>query len=224
MSELYRCMIVEDETHSARLIASYIKNYPEFYAPKISSTIAYAQECLHKQEYDLLFLDLHLPDATAFDLLRTGKVQCPVILITGDRMQSLAAYELNVVDYLIKPVTRQRFEKAIQKVTEIIAGRKELRETDNRKKNASAEDSVKVILVLRYYLSPREADICGSILKGKKPAEIQKMYSITLNTYKTHMKHIFSKTIDRHLDAPQSGHGKLQQLTIFLFNLTRSGS
>jgi len=220
MSKFYRSMIVEDEIYSARIIASYIKNYPEFYAPKIASSIAEARELLSKQNFDLLFLDLHLPDADSFDLLKAGIVHCPVILITGDSKQALAAFELNVADYIVKPVTEARFKKAMAKTQEIMAGRKELINRSMKSKNINqSADIFKETLILQYFLSPAEVAICRLIADGKKPTEIRSIASISINTYKSHLKRIYAKTIDRNQSVTQTDRGKLQQLTFFLYNL-----
>jgi DNA-binding CsgD family transcriptional regulator len=77
------------------------------------------------------------------------------------------------------------------------------------------------ILKQKYQLTKSEAAICLSVVSGKKIEEILHLHTITRNTYKTHLKHIFSKTIDRQNGSVQKNHGKLLHLTWFLMNLKK---
>lgn len=75
---------------------------------------------LNQQDVDLLFLDIHMPIFTGFDLLQTLKNPPKVILTTSDKNFAIEAFEYNcIVDYLVKPITQERFNKAISKAVDI---------------------------------------------------------------------------------------------------------
>jgi DNA-binding NarL/FixJ family response regulator len=142
----------------------------------------------------------------------------PIIFLTIDKNQSLAAYEANVVDYLVKPFDQQRFDRAVSKAMEIIAGKTWLKKSiagENKFKNNEFES----ILSFYYNLSLTECAICNSIAAGKTISEIIVLHSITHNTLKTHLRRIFSKTIDRDEAPTMEGQRKLQRLTYFLMSL-----
>lgn len=112
-----KCIIIDDET-TARAIISHLCStvdglevLAEF--PNAIQAIKY----LNKNEVDLIFLDIHMPDFTGFDFIDTLKNPPKVVLTTSDKELAFEAFEYDcIVDYLLKPVTLPRFMKAIQKV------------------------------------------------------------------------------------------------------------
>ena len=75
-----------------------------------------ALEILHKQQIDLVFLDIHLPGLKGLDFLRTLQKPPAVIITTAYHQYALQGYELNVIDYLLKPIEFRRFVEAVNKV------------------------------------------------------------------------------------------------------------
>jgi DNA-binding LytR/AlgR family response regulator len=73
---------------------------------------------LNQNDVDLIFLDIHMPDFTGFDFIQTIKNPPKVILVTSDKNFAIKAFEYEcIVDYLVKPITQERFEKAVQKAS-----------------------------------------------------------------------------------------------------------
>jgi response regulator of citrate/malate metabolism len=224
MEKFYRCLIVEDELYSANLISNYLKIYKQFYTPRIVQTCSDAVREIKSTNFDLIFCDIHLPDGNSIDLIKSLSIRSPVVLISGDKNQSLKAYDLDVIDYVVKPVSRDRFNKTIEKLLVVIEGRKQL----SKEKNGHFEEinnnkTLETILSHRYNLSPTECALCRSIKTGKNMDDILASHSITRNTYKTHMKKIFAKTIDFNNPNSSHGQGKLRDLTIFLLKLEKEG-
>ena len=113
---LLSCLIVEDEPLAADVIKDYILQTPELALAGISSDDFTAAEFLRTKKPDLIFLDINLPKMTGLDFLKTNRISCPVIFTTAYHEYALDAYDLNVVDYLLKPVSFPRFMQAVYKV------------------------------------------------------------------------------------------------------------
>ena len=121
------CIIVEDQPPAQRILKKYIEDV-EFLVLKATFPDAItAIEYLKTQAVDIIFLDIHLPKLSGIDFLKTIPNPPSVILTTAFSEYALESYEFNVVDYLLKPFSFQRFVKAVSKVSE-------------RKMNASPEN------------------------------------------------------------------------------------
>lgn len=111
------CIIIDDEEMARAIIEKIIENIPQLNLLKEFSNAMDAIKYLNQNEVDLIFLDIHMPDFTGFDFIKTIKNPPKIILITSDKDFAIEAFEYEcIVDYLVKPITRDRFEKAIQKV------------------------------------------------------------------------------------------------------------
>lgn len=116
--ERISCMIIEDEPLAAEILTDYINQTPFLELKSTCSDALYALEVLQAQRIDLLFLDIHLPKLKGLDFIRTLKSPPRIILTTAYREYALDGYELNVVDYLLKPIHFNRFLMAVNKVKE----------------------------------------------------------------------------------------------------------
>lgn len=110
------CLIVEDEPLAADILQDYIKQIPFLQLKGVCTDAIFALDILQKEKIDLLFLDIHLPGIKGLDFLKTLLNPPRVILTTAYHEYSLQGYELNVVDYLLKPIEFQRFVSAVNKV------------------------------------------------------------------------------------------------------------
>ena len=109
-------MIVDDEPHAIEVIEKYIELIPEIeLAGKCSNAIQAFQQ-LQREEINLLFLDIKMPGLLGTDLIRSLKEPPRVIFTTAYSEYALEGYDLNVIDYLLKPIPLERFLKAIDKV------------------------------------------------------------------------------------------------------------
>jgi DNA-binding LytR/AlgR family response regulator len=151
-----RCIIVDDEPPAVRLISSYVKEVPwlELVATCNSSLEAFT--VLQKEKIDLIFLDIKMPRLLGTDFLGSISSGLKVIFITAYRDYALDGYELDVVDFLLKPVSMTRFLKAVTKATKIISlenqsALNESRENENDNENAflylKADKEMKKVLV-----------------------------------------------------------------------------
>lgn len=111
-----RCMIVDDEPLAREILQTYIARIPGWELKKSCINAVEAYEALHQFEIDLLFLDIQMPVVTGIDFLRSLKKPPMVIFTTAYADHAVAGFELNAVDYLLKPIVFERFQQAIEKV------------------------------------------------------------------------------------------------------------
>ena len=112
----YSCVIVEDEPLSAEILTDYIKQVPFLELKSVCVDAIYAMEVLQKEKIDLLFLDIHLPRIKGLEFLASLRNPPPVIVVSAYKEYALEGFELNVIDYLLKPVRFSRFLKAVNKL------------------------------------------------------------------------------------------------------------
>lgn len=115
---LLRCLAVDDEPFALQLISDDLKRLPNLELVGAVSTANDAEMVLKSKEVDLMFLDIQMPGITGMQFLRSLKQPPLVILTTAFEQFAVESYELNVVDYLVKPIPFERFEKAVQKARE----------------------------------------------------------------------------------------------------------
>lgn len=111
------CIIIDDEAMARAIIAQRISAFPEMKVLEEFSNAMQAIKYLNQNKVDVIFLDIHMPDFTGFDFIQTIKNPPKVILVTSDKNFAIEAFEYEcIVDYLVKPISEDRFEKAIQKL------------------------------------------------------------------------------------------------------------
>jgi DNA-binding LytR/AlgR family response regulator len=114
----YNCIIVEDEPLAAEVIKDYILQVPFLELKGICTDALYAMDLLQKEKIDLVFLDIHLPKLKGLDFVKALKKPPQIIITSAYQEYALQGYELNVVDYLLKPIEFSRFVMAVNKVKE----------------------------------------------------------------------------------------------------------
>ncbi len=113
-----KCVILDDEPLAVELIASYI-NDTENLQLAFASTNAYeAIQYIQKNEVDIIFLDMQMPELTGIQVLKIIGIGYKVIFTTAYTDYALDGYEYNITDYLLKPISFERFTKAIEKTNQ----------------------------------------------------------------------------------------------------------
>jgi DNA-binding LytR/AlgR family response regulator len=112
------CVIVEDEPLARNLMIDYVSKVPSLNLVEACSSPLAVMDVLRNNSVDLLFLDVQMPELTGISLLKALKKRPLVILTTAYSEYALEGYELDVADYLLKPITFERFLRAVEKVTE----------------------------------------------------------------------------------------------------------
>ncbi len=109
------CLIVDDEPLAIQLLENHLAQLENFEVVATSNNAVKALEILRSRHIDLLFCDIKMPNLSGIDLLRTIKNPPKTILTTAHREFALEGFELEVLDYLLKPITFERFLKSIEK-------------------------------------------------------------------------------------------------------------
>src|SRR5260221_14381308 len=115
MSKL-KCIVVEDEPLARQILAGYISRVPFLELQGSFEDAIEAMDHLRDHSVDLMFLDIHLPEIKGITFLKTLAHPPAVIITTAYHEYALEGYELNVLDYLLKPFEFERFLTAVNKV------------------------------------------------------------------------------------------------------------
>ncbi|MAX71406.1 MAG: DNA-binding response regulator [Flavobacteriaceae bacterium] len=110
------CIIIDDEATARAIISQLCANESSLNVLEEFPNAIQAIKYLNQNDVDLIFLDIHMPDFTGFDFIETIKNPPKIVLTTSDTNFAIQAFEYDcIVDYLVKPITPERFKKAIQK-------------------------------------------------------------------------------------------------------------
>lgn len=110
-----KCLIVDDEPLAIKVIESHISKIPSLEIVGTCRNAVEAFDILLKKKVDLIFLDVEMPEISGIDLLKSLKKSLAIIFTTAYRDFALDAYELDAIDYLLKPIPFERFFKSISK-------------------------------------------------------------------------------------------------------------
>ncbi len=111
----YNCLIVEDEPFSQEIITDYIANCPELNLVKICNNAMEANSTLLEHHIDLIFLDINMPQINGIDWWKSLHQAPQVILTTAYPEYAVDGFNLNAIDYLLKPFSFERFLQAVNK-------------------------------------------------------------------------------------------------------------
>jgi len=112
---MVKCIIVDDEPLDIEVISSHIAKFSDIKVVAECEDLIQAFEILKKKNIDLIFLDIQMPGITGIEFIKSLQNPPQIIITTAYRNYAVESFELNVLDYLLKPVTFQRFLKAINK-------------------------------------------------------------------------------------------------------------
>ncbi len=118
MKPTYRCLILEDEPPAARILLRYLQDYPEWTCIGVHHSPQTAMLVLEAEAPDLLFLDIHLPDISGLNVLRQLQQPPMVVFTTAYPQYAVEGFELAALDYLLKPISPERFQKAMERALE----------------------------------------------------------------------------------------------------------
>ena len=118
MKPTYRCLILEDEPPAARVLLRYLQHYPEWTCMGVHHSPKTAMAVLEADAPDLLFLDIHLPDISGLNVLRQLQYPPMVVFTTAYPQYAVEGFELAALDYLLKPISPERFQKAMERALE----------------------------------------------------------------------------------------------------------
>lgn len=110
-----KCMVIDDEPLAIKVLEKHINKVPELELISSFDNPIHAGNFLQNTNVDLLFLDIQMPVVTGIEFIKNTNIQPKVILTTAYREYALEGYELDIIDYLLKPISFIRFYKSINK-------------------------------------------------------------------------------------------------------------
>ncbi|PCI35819.1 MAG: DNA-binding response regulator [Flavobacteriaceae bacterium] len=135
-----KCIIIDDEPLASTVIETYLEDLPTVDLVGVYTTAMSSIAKLEEGEVDLVFLDINLPKMTGLDFLRTLHVKPLVVITTAYREYAVESFDLDVLDYLVKPIPLGRFLKSVNKVSD------RLKLTRNRSKVTSVKTLAHIFL------------------------------------------------------------------------------
>lgn len=196
-----RCIIVEDEPLAAKVLADYIAQVPFLKLQGKFKDAILATEFLHQHTTDLIFLDIHLPKLKGMAFLKTLTHPPAVIITTAYHEYAVEGFNLNVTDYLLKPVEFERFLVAVNKVhaspapVNVAVENKEQKDylfvTVQKKKVKilfadiiyieSQQEYIKVVTTKKTYFSKLTTTEIESLLPSHLFKRIHRSYIVSVN-------------------------------------------
>lgn len=111
-----KAILVDDEPHAIEVLDNYLRNFHEIEIVARCQDAIQAFQVLQQQKVDLMFLDVKMPGLTGTELLRSLKTPPKVVFTTAYQDYAVEGFDLNAVDYLLKPIPFERFLRAMDKV------------------------------------------------------------------------------------------------------------
>ncbi len=113
---VYKAIIVEDEYWARITLRDKVEDFPEIEVIGEAASVSEGVKLLRKINPDILFLDIELTDGTGFDLLNKTEYSGKVIFVTAYDSYAIRAFEINALDYLLKPISENRLREAIGRI------------------------------------------------------------------------------------------------------------
>src|SRR5580704_267604 len=114
----WRALLVDDERLARVQLRNQLEHFPEFQIVAEADSVAGAVGAVRRFEPDLVFLDVQMPGTTGFEFLQRAPNTFQVIFVTAFDEFALRAFEVNALDYLLKPVQRERLAAALERVSQ----------------------------------------------------------------------------------------------------------
>lgn len=117
---MIKCMIVDDEIHNVAIIERYVKQTSFLYLVHSNTNPIEAMKVLQTEAIDIVYLDINMPEINGLDFINTVTTKAKFILCTAFEQYAAESYELDVIDFCVKPITYNRFLKATNKAVRYI--------------------------------------------------------------------------------------------------------
>ena len=143
-------LIIEDNSESSRELISLLRDFDEIRVVGEAQNGKEAIDLINQSKPDLVFLDIQLPGMDGFEVLQKIDHYPMIIFVTAFQQYAIKAFEVNGIDYLLKPITKTRLERAVKRVIDV-----------NR-----TLDSHKIMEVMEYMLKKKRQELLFSVKEG----------------------------------------------------------
>ncbi|WP_212006431.1 LytTR family DNA-binding domain-containing protein [Chitinophaga sp. HK235] len=191
-----KCIIIEDEPLAAKVLKDYVSAVPFLELQGIFKDAILASEFLLRNETDLIFLDIHLPRLKGMAFLKTLTNPPSVIVTTAYHQYAVEGFNLNVTDYLLKPIEFERFFTAVNKVkADPRRGIEEVRDfifvyVQKRRVKIrfseilyieSQREYIKIVTISSEYLSKMSTNEIEELLPGNIFKRVHRSFIVSVN-------------------------------------------
>ncbi len=150
-----KCIVVDDEEYAADVVRNYIDRRDDLELLAICSNVFELMEKNESEQADLIFLDIQMPQIDGMQAIKIlGEGKPKIILTTAFQEYAVEAFDLNVVDYLLKPFSYERFQKAVEKV-KLLLSKVEI--AKYAKSGLNQEESLQVFVKVRAYITEHKS-------------------------------------------------------------------
>ncbi|MCI9845406.1 LytR/AlgR family response regulator transcription factor [Flavobacterium pectinovorum] len=201
-----KCLLIDDEPLAIKVLQNYFTNFPDFEVIGTFNNSLEALDFINSTPVDAVFLDINMPMMTGFELISLIENKTKVIITTAFREFAAESYDLDVLDYLVKPIPLPRFIKCINKITteynlknnikaEVSKGDAHIFiKVDKKMMKINIEEIlfvegmkeyIKVVTPDKTYITHKSLTSLSEELPGDKFLRIHKSYVIALNKVKS---------------------------------------
>lgn len=165
-----KVVIVDDERSSREELKRALKFYEDFVLVGEAENADTAKDLIETEMPDLIFLDIQMPEKSGFDLLESLDKAPEVLFTTAYNEYAVQAFEVNALDYLLKPIREERFEKAIEKIRNIIKQKSDLSNAVTKEQKIFIKDGEKRFFIQldEIYLIESLENYTRLYFQGKK--------------------------------------------------------
>lgn len=195
-----KCLIVEDEPLAVKVLADYVSQVPFLELKGTFKDAILATEFLRENNVDLIFLDIHLPKLKGMAFLKTLSDPPAVIITTAYHQYAIEGFNLNVTDYLLKPIEFERFLVAVNKVKSLQSEKDKIQENQEKdfiflnvqKKKVkilfseivyieSQREYIKIVTIKREFFSKMSTHEIESLLPANLFKRIHRSFIVSVN-------------------------------------------
>lgn len=174
-----KCIAIDDEPPALVLLRQYIAQCPGLQLLQTFDDAITGSEFLRQNPVDLLFIDINMPDITGLDLVRSLEEKPMIIFTTAHKKFAMDGFELDAADYLLKPISFERFSKAVNKATEYFEYRKKSKTEETENLFVYSEyRMVKISLTDIEYIESLEDYIRINLITGKPVMTLMTMKKV----------------------------------------------
>jgi DNA-binding LytR/AlgR family response regulator len=202
-----KCIIIDDEPLAIKVIENHLKEFQNFEVIQTFNNPLQALSILEKGEVDILFLDINMSKVNGLEFAKTLSSKIKIVITTAFREYALESYELNVLDYLVKPIPFNRFLKTVNKITQLAYLQKGIQKKEDisndsfiflkvdkklvkiKYKNIlyveSLKDYIKVFTIIENYVVHKSLSSITEELPESNFIRIHRSYAIAINKVKS---------------------------------------
>lgn len=201
-----KCVLVDDEPLAIKVLQNYFANFSDFEIIGTFNNALEALDFINNNAVDTVFLDINMPMMTGFELISLIENKTKVVITTAFREFAAESYDLEVLDYLVKPIPLPRFFKCINKITTEFSLRNNLKiepskidshifiKVDKKMVKINIEEIlfiegmkeyIKVVTPEKTYITHKSLTSLSEELPSERFMRIHKSYTIALNKVKS---------------------------------------